>query len=54
MREKLSNCRDCILTAIMVARLLIELAKVARGERPKMADPIMYNATPLEIALELD
>ena len=52
MRKSLSDCKDCILLAIMVARLLIELVKLARGVKPKEADPIMNNQTPLEIALE--
>jgi hypothetical protein len=51
MRKKLSDCKDCILTAIMVARLIIELVKLARGVKPKEADPIVYEVTPLEIGM---
>lgn len=54
MRKSLSGCTQCFLMAIMVARLLIELAKLARGEKLNLADSTTYNATPLEIALELD
>ena len=52
MRKSLSDCKQCFLLAVMIARLLIELVKLARGVNPKEADPIMNNQTPLEIALE--
>jgi hypothetical protein len=52
MRKSLWNCIQCFLVAIMVARLLIELVELARGVKPKEADPNVFEATPLEIALE--
>ena len=42
MRKTLSDCKQCFQLALMVGRVLIELAKLARDMIPKEADPIIY------------